>query len=207
MDKLTTSEINNALTDVRSAYRLLALYQQRILDTVKYICNAYSLPCNSGWSKFSGTASKNRMVDIDKISWEWLALYLYEFNLGGKEINTDKYHFKIVHQADTGYYDATADKKMNKINVDQYGDASMASTRLFFVLSKNANGCPMQNILNKNLKTRDNKTIKEGNWLAVPYSVDNFINQAATDKVLEAFNQVCKDYFGVEIMKELETKV
>jgi hypothetical protein len=203
MEKLNLSEVNEALKDVRSAYRLLALYQQRILDTVKYVSNAYGLKFNSGWSKFSDTASRNRMADINKNAWEWLALYLYEFNLGGKEIDTDKYHFKIVHQADTGYYDATADKKMDKINVDQYGDASMASTRLFFVLSKNANGCPQQHILNGNLKATDSSLIKKDKWLAVPYPVAGFANQESTDQVLKEFNLVCEDHWSVSLSGKL----
>ena len=42
MDQLNPAQINEALTDVRNAYRLLALYQKRVLDIIKYVSNKYN---------------------------------------------------------------------------------------------------------------------------------------------------------------------
>lgn len=202
MDKLNTSEINEALKDVRNAYRLLALYQKRLLDIVKYTANFYNVSFNSGWSKFSNAASHGNRASIDKLSWDWLSLYMYEFNLGAIEIGVDKYNFKIVHQADTGYFDASADKRIDRGNAEQFADANSAITRLFFVISKNDNGCPMQNILNSNLKAIDNKIIVKGNWLSVPYNLQRFSSQLETDIVLNEFSTVCKENFGVGIFEK-----
>ena len=200
MDKLNSTDISEALKDVRNAYRLLALYQTRLLDIVKYVANSYNVSFDSGWSKFSNAAGHGNRANIDRLSWDWLSLYLYEFNLGEIVIGADKYNFKIVHQADTGYFDASADQKIYRGNADQFSDASTAITRLFFVLSKNANGCPMQHILNSNLKARDNSRINKENWLAVPFNLQRFSNQLATDTVLSDFNMVCKDVFGIELL-------
>lgn len=200
MDKLNTSEINEVLKDVRNAYRLLALYQKRLLDVVKYVANSYNLTFNSGWSKFSSTASNGNRANIDNKSWDWLSLYLYEFNLGAIEIDSDKYNFKIVHQADSGYYDASADKKILKENTHQFADVHTSVSRLFFVISKNDNGCPMQHILNGNLKAQDNNIIEKGNWLAVPFNIERFTSQESTDSVVKEFNGIVKKYFGVELI-------
>ena len=203
MDKLNPSEINEALKDVRNAYRLLALYQKRILDIVKYVSNNYNVNFGSGWSKFTNAASHGNRASIDRSSWDWLSLYLYEFNLGAIEFGTDKYNFKIVHQADTGFFDASADTKFPRENVEQFADVNNAATRLFFVISKNDNGCPMQNILNGHLKAQDNSIIIKGNWLAVPFNLQRFSSQALTDSVLNEFNDICKEKFGVNIMEQI----
>jgi hypothetical protein len=201
MDKLNTTEINEALKDVRNAYRLLALYQKRLLDIVKYASNSYNATFNSGWSKFSNAAGHGNRASIDKLSWDWLSLYLYEFNLGTiVKIGTDKYHFKIVHQADTGFYDARVDKKIMHENVQEFSDANMSVTRLFFVISKNDNGCPMQHMLNGNLKAIDNNKIVKENWLAVPYNLQRFSSQMQTDSVLNEFNAICKETFGINLI-------
>ena len=202
MDKLNTLEINEALKDVRNAYRLLALYQKRLLDIVKYTSNFYNVSFNGGWSKFTNAASHGNRASIDRSSWDWLSLYLYKFNLGAIQIGVDKYNFKIVHQADTGYFDASADKRIDRGNAEQFADVTSAVTRLFFVLSKNDNGCPVQHILNGNLKAVDNNKITNGNWLAVPYNLQRFSNQLETDYVLNEFTTVCKDTFGVSIIEK-----
>ncbi|RFC55012.1 hypothetical protein [Brumimicrobium aurantiacum] len=202
MDKLNTGELNEALKDVRKAYRLIALYQKRVLDIVKYCSNNYNVVFNSGWAKFSIPAQNGNRANINYLSWNWLSLYTYEFNLGRIDRGEDRYHFKIVHQADTGYYDANAEKKVGKINVDQFGDVNTSKTRLFFVLSKNDNGCPMQHVLNGNLTTHDNQQILKGNWLAVPFDLQRFASQETTDMVLQEFNGICRDAFGVEINSE-----
>lgn len=204
MDKLNNSEINEALKDVRSAYRLLALYQKRLLDIIKYTANTYNLTFDSGWSKFSNAASHGSRASIDKLSWDWLSLYLYEFNLGEIQIGADKYYFKIVHQADTGYFDASVDNKIDRGNAEQFANANSAVTRLFFVLSKNENGCPMRNILNDNLQTVNNYKIKKGNWLAVPYNLQRFSSQIEADYVLNDFTAICKDTFGVSIIEKTQ---
>ena len=79
-------------------------------------------------------------------------MYLYEFNLGGIEIENNRYNLKIVHQADTGFYDVNEEKKIRADSVDQFADSSVSTTRLFFVISKNDNGCPIQHVLKGNLK-------------------------------------------------------
>lgn len=201
MDKLNQNEISTVLKDVRSAYRLLALYQKRLLDVVKYVGNKYGLSFHSGWSKFSNPASHGTRASIDKWSWDWLSLYLYEFNLGTIEINQDLYRFKILHQGDTGFFDASINKRVDKQNVEEFEDTSISKTRLFFIISKNADGCPIQQILEGNLSSQNDRKLLKGDWLAIPYEMERFSNQTATDLVISEFNNVCKRGFGIDLLK------
>ena len=201
MEKLTPFELNNVLKDVRNSYRVLALYQQRIIDTVKYIGNQYNLEFHSGYTKFAGAASNGKRAKIDNASgWDWLTFYLYEFNMGNVEIGGKKYSFKIVHQADTGYYDASTNEKISKKNVESFANADISKTRLFFVLSENANGCPIKNILSNHRNAEAKDVIRNGNWLAVPYDISLFLNEQSTDEVIKNFNSVCAKEFGINLL-------
>lgn len=200
MEKLNTSEFSNVLKDVRNSYRVLALYQQRILDTVKYIGNQYSLDFHSGWAKFGRGSSNGKTAKVIDSGWDWLPFYLYEFNMGNVDIGGVKYSFKIVHQADTGYYDTSLNEKISKRSVESFANADTSKTRLFFVLSENANGCPLKNILQNHRSADAKGVIRNGNWLAVPYDISLFLNEQSTEDVIKNFNGVCAKEFGVNLL-------
>ena len=206
MDKLNSTEINDVLKDVRASYRLLALYQKRLLDIVKYVANAYNVSFNSGWSKFSNAALHGNKASIDKSSWDWLNLYLYEFNLGTIVIDGDSYHLKIVHQADTGFYDTNINKNIKIESIAEFADTSVSTTRLFFVISKNDNGCPIEHILQDNLSCKNTSKLIKGNWLAMPYDLQRFSSQENTDNVVNEFNNLCEETFGNSIINFSKSK-
>jgi hypothetical protein len=206
MEKLNPNQLQDIFKDVRSAYRVLALYQRRILDTVKYIGNQYGFSFKSGWSKFSGAASHGNRASIDKLSWDWLTLYLYEFNMGSFSVNNNTYYFRIVHQADTGYFDANEINKISKLKVDQFAEVNTSETRLFLILIENEFGCPIQNVLNDHLTKDSIGIILKDNWLAVPYDIARFVSQETTDVVLQEFNKICKDTFNLDLLEVKDIK-
>jgi hypothetical protein len=75
-------------------------------------------------------------------------------------------------------------------------------SRLFLVLSENANGCPINNIIKQDLSYKTNKVIHNGSWLAVPYDIARFLNQDETNVVLNDFNNERKNAFGVDLMSQ-----
>ena len=198
MEKLNTFELNNVFKDVRNSYRVLSLYQQRILDIVKYIGNQYNFKFSSGWTKFSNASSNGKRANIDSWGWDWLSFYFYEFNMGNVDIEDKRYSFKIVHQADTGYYDVN--ERIDKRNVESFAPADTSKTRLFFVLSENANGCPIKNILQNHRSADAEGVIRNGNWLAVPYDISLFLNEQSTEEVIQNFNGVCEKEFRVNLI-------
>lgn len=204
MEKLNKNQFENVLEDVRKSYRLLALYQQRLLDVVKFVGNKYDREFSSGWAKFSRPMGNGNRARIEAWGWDWLTLYLYEFNMGHRKIGEDEYWFKIVHQADTGYYDKNSAEKIDKTEIEHFENAAKSTSRLFFVLSKNTHGCPIANLLNHHLNSESNGVVHNGKWMAVPYEMSRFMDEQSTNGVIEEFNKVVLSYFQVEIMPQVE---
>lgn len=202
MEKLNPNQLQDIFKDVRSAYRILALYQQRILDTVKYIGNQYDFSFQSGWSKFGRGTSNGKTATQNRRGLDWTSFYLYEFNMGNRDINGKIYSFKIVHQADTGYYDTKENQNILPVNVKAYNDVDLSETRLFFVISENDNGCPKKNLLKDNLAAVHNTILRNGSWLGVPYDISRFVNQEEADVVIKEFNTLCKDAFGIDLLSK-----
>ena len=206
MEKLNSREFESVLRDVRKSYRLIALYQKRVMDVVKYIGAAYNQNFESGWAKFSNASSNGNRANIDRLSWDWLSMYLYEFHMGQKVIGEDKYWFKIVHQADTGYFDTKENVQINKIAVDKFERSEDSKSRLFFVLSKNEGNCPIHHLLGPHLTSEVKGLVKNGNWIGVPYELSRFIDQKSTDQVLKEFNDIAYSEFQIELMPEVEVE-
>lgn len=205
MDKINQHDLQQALVDVRKSYRLLAVYQRRILDTVKFIANHYSLQLQGGYSKFSNIAKKGKGVQLTHWSWDWLSMYLYEFNLGYLEIDDIKYHFKLIHQADTGFYDVNDNQRTSKTNPSEFAASEKSECYLFFVVSKNTDGCPIERLLKDYLHKESIQSLKnKNNWFYAKYKIDEFINQDTTENVFKDFNKLIKLEFGLDLTKEIQ---
>lgn len=194
-------QFGTVLKDVRYAYRILALYQRRVLDIVEYVMNAYNMKFESGWSKYSNMAKHGNRAKLGYWSWDWLPMYLYQFSASSKDFNGDKLTFHILHQSDTGFYDVSVDKKIDRRDVEAFNKVEDSQTRLFFALIKNRNGWPMEELQGSyGMKSIENKTIKEGgDWIAKAFDMTRFVNQEKTDEVINEFNLLVIDHFGVNL--------
>lgn len=206
MDKINKQDFNNILKDVRKAYRLLYLYQQRLLDLIQYIANQFNRQFEEGWSKYSNGTVNGKRANINSWAWDWLNMYLYEFNLGRKDVNSDKIFFTIVLQSDTGFFDADID---SRIDVTKFADSANSETRLIFVVVKNGYGCPIENLLGNKLNKKttefENKKDEGEIWIGKAYNLLNFIDEKSTNQIIDDFHIYCKDKIGIE-MKETITK-
>ncbi|MCG8477003.1 MAG: hypothetical protein MI784_16170 [Cytophagales bacterium] len=203
MEKLKLNEFQNVLQDVRSAYRLLYLYQRRIMDTINFIGNQYSYSVQEGWCKFSNrTPSPKSAGIINKWSWDWLNMYLYEFYFGSRKIKEDKLYFSILIQSDTGMWDENSG---NKLNVASFGNVAEAKSRLIFIVGKNGFDRPVEDLLKNKLdKTHfefsdENGEIKR---YARAYDLENFLNEDTTMKIVKEFNKHCKDKGICDFLEE-----
>ena len=86
-------EINKAMKDVRSAFRLLALYQQSIVQLVHYMKGKFGfedrLMGHKLYSKaLSGVFDKHASQNIhaDMWGWDFLYGYMYEYYTGKRSI-------------------------------------------------------------------------------------------------------------------------
>lgn len=181
---MNTHELKDAMVDVRKSYRILAVYQRRVLDVVKYIGDYYGYAFMGGFSKFSSHAPEgSRMKDLSRWSWDWLSMYEYEFFFGTKNEIT----FSVLHQADTGFYDH---KLSNRTQVEEFSPAENCDTRLILCVCKGQGEHPWTNMLKRDLnKSKEKVTLEDSgtNWTGKSYSMHHFLDQQTTISALENF--------------------
>jgi len=187
-------ELEDSLIDVRKAYRLLYLYQKRVLDLMSFISSYYSLSFNGGWSKFSNFMPTKTRVKFNHWAWDWLNMYFYEFNFG--LLDDKRTTFAILLQSDTGFFESNA---KDKLDITNYKSSENSNTRIIFVCGRNIWGCPVEDFLNESLITKQDQFIKEVDgkdkiWVAKAYDLHFFLNKEETIKRLEDFRIFAKKY-------------
>jgi len=65
MSELTKEEFAAVTLDVRKAYRLLYLFQERVLGTVKFIAEQLDCKYGGGWSCFSNVTPRDGKGSLD----------------------------------------------------------------------------------------------------------------------------------------------
>lgn len=193
MEKINENQLTDVLKDVRKAYRLLYLFQKRILDTVSFIGTKYGFDkIERGYSKFSKRAPAIMAVDDKKWAWDWLNMYLYEFHFGAKDNDENKIYFSIILQSDTGFWDG---KSNDKLDLETYADVEESSSRLIFIAGRDAFGCPLEILLKEELgKDKSEYFIPGKPYYAKAYNIKDFLNEESTQKKIEDFNEQCMDH-------------
>ncbi len=192
-------QFGTVLKDVRYAYRILALYQRRVLDTVDYVMKAYNLNYGSGWAKFSEIAKNGNRAKLECWSWDWLPMYVYHFCAHYKDFNGEKFAFSILHLADTGYYDESVVKKIDQRDIEAFNRVENSQTKFYFTI-RNSNGSPIMEILEAFfIERNDSETIVQDDCIAKAYDMTRFVNQEKTDDVINEFNQLVIDHFGFNL--------
>lgn len=186
-------EFEKVLIDVRKSYRLLYLYQQRVLDLANFIGNKLSFSFEGGYSKFSSSIPNGNKVKLNRYSWDWLPMYLYEFHFGLKEVHSNEIHFSLILQSDTGFHDSNL---RDRLDLENFSEADNCKSRLILVAAKNVDwGCPIQNLLkemNRNkeiFEFKDNESI----WFGKAYDLVNFIDETSTNIQLLDFIAECNN--------------
>jgi len=131
----SSAKIDQALLDVRKAYRLLHDYQRMVLDAVNYIGKQFGLSYKGGLSKFSNAAPRDDKGRLDLCAWDWLNMVFYEFYFRpeGEDDNTSL-RFSVLLISDTGYFCAE-EETLAKANVAGYLPPDQSSTKVGFILS------------------------------------------------------------------------
>lgn len=101
----TPSQIDDALLDVRKAYRLLHDYQRSALDAVKYVGTHLGLEYWDGGPNFSYPAPRGSSSGLfDRWAWDWLNLYFYDFTFTRGVSKKDQVFLAVWLFSDTGYF-------------------------------------------------------------------------------------------------------
>lgn len=188
MSGLTKEEFENVLIDVRKAYRLLFLYQKRILDLIQFIGDTLDFRFGGGWNWFTNNLPTGSKTKLTGSAWDWLSMYFYEFNFSEKNINGSRMRFSVIIQSDTGFFDTMN----NYENINSYSPIDQSETKLIFIAGKNIWWDPDFKDLfnNENMelyKTGGNDLIltnENGKLIVKSFLLSRFINSEETNKCI-----------------------
>ena len=199
---MTNSEFDTVLVDVRKAYRLLYLYQRRVMDMVQFIGDSLEFRFSGGFPKFSNNTPKEGKGDLDNWAWDWINMYFYEFRFIPQDFSNSKIHFSVCIQSDTGFYDMASKEPLD---VYSFSDASKASTRLIFIVGVNTSQDNYVAVWNENNPLYKSDSVdyifKEHPQvlLAKSYPLSEFISAESTLKSLESWIEFCRENGIIDI--------
>ena len=200
MKSLTTSELNNALLDVRKAYRLLYEYQKRVLDTVNYISNNLGYTdYKGGVPQFTKPSPGYNKGTLSNWAWDWLNMYYYEFYFGGKSIAGKDVHLSIVLLSDTGFYDKNTDNN-KKTDLDCFNSVEQSQTKLILAIADHAwsgTTAKLGKLLNQYEKQElvYEYAIEDQQKLIIAknYNLALFLNKETTNLQIKDFEFFCRN--------------
>ena len=203
MEKINLNEFNQVLQDVRTAYRLIALYQTRVKDIVRYIMDNYQLTYAGGYQKFSASNPRNgKSAKLNNYTWDWLPMYMYQFTAKEFKKDSDEYCFHVYHVADSGYFDQFGPERgPDRLNITAFGPVASSKTRLFFVLSRNdVKGWPYSKVLKNHLTANSIVEISEGDWIAKSFDIQKFFNEESAIDMMKDFDNFCFEHFKIKLI-------
>lgn len=186
------SEFKNALIDVRKAYRLLYIYQRRVIDTVDYIATVIGINIENTYSCFSGSTFDGRKYNRENWAWDWLPMYFHEYYCGEKKLmDSSTIKIGIAIQSDTGFFDAPIS---NQRNIEAFGPVEESESRLLFYISRNCWKSDFpdfeQLFMQSNQKVILGAGIKQLTAIGLPLS--NFMNETLISESL----MTIEEYFN-----------
>lgn len=139
-NKISESQLNDALCEVRKAHRLIYEYQRRMLDLTWFIKTKLDFPQYAGIKKYSNPISSRGTIFHDMWSWDFIYTYVFEYYLG-EQADIDRklsWKFCIIQVSDTGFYKGCQDE-VTATNINSYASPEDSETRLLFYLSISPN--------------------------------------------------------------------
>lgn len=199
---MNSLDFEKALIDVRKAYRLLFLYQKRVMELVQFLGDSLSFSYGGGYSWFSENTPRSGKGSLDNYPWDWLNMYYYEFNFTTKEVSGNKFKFSILLQSDTGYYDSDSD---NALDIKSFLPVEESQTRLIFLIGKNcwhpdySSDFEDDAFFHKKLFTEYVKVDNDKSLLSKSFFLKDFGNLESSQKSLSTWIEFCKNNGVLEI--------
>jgi len=194
MENLTSFQLEEALCDVRKAYRLLYFYQRRVLDLVKFIGNTLEFEYKGGNPRFSAVTPRNGKGDLGCWAWDWLNMYYYEFYFGFKLIAGHNITFSIFIQSDAGYFDI---ENNNRTMVENFTPVENTKTRLIMVVGKDGWDIsklnPDAKVLSSQITDYFDNLMNGGIMIGKAYNLSEFINEESARLKINSFISYCKE--------------
>lgn len=209
-DKIEKDEFGKMLIDVRRSYRFLYLFQQRILDLVKFIGNYYQFPYYGGWSHFSNTIRKGK-GKLENWAWDWLPMYDYDFVFSTpiklKEEDSDTLIFSVLLQCDTGYFDLNKPSSEQRTQIQTFIPPAQSNTFLHIVLRENKRS--IQDYKNTQVKSNSREKFYDdstGLIIGYKFPLVNFLDESSTRTQLKIFADYVAEKTKIDL-KNLSTDI
>lgn len=192
--------VNNALVEVRKAYRLLADYQRKVLDLIDFIGSSYGRIYQGGYAKYGYPTPRNGKGNLDLWGWDWINMYFYEFHFGKELVGNHELFFSIFIVSDTGYYnERKTNSFLDKTDTELFTKPEESETKLIFLIGKNkweAGG-----LFDENFNKPEFILPKEGSegkddniMIFKSYPLAEFSSQENAEKQLKDFELYCKQF-------------
>ena len=194
-----SSNVHEALIDVRKAYRLLADYQRKVLDLVGFIGDSFGRNYSGGYSKYGAPTPRNGQGRLDRWSWDWLTMYFYEFHFGTEKVANDDIVFSVFVVSDTGYYNEKYNnQRLDKRETERFTNPKESETKLIFLIGKNK--WQHQGIFSENfnkpefiMENEGVESDENGKMIFKSYLLTDFVNQNKAEEKLKDFEMYCKE--------------
>jgi len=220
------ADIDNALIDVRKAYRLLYDYQRAALDVASYISVQLGFtPYWGGVPRFSDCSPRSEKGSLDCWAWDWLNLIFYEFRFGKCIGENEELRFSILLFSDTGYFISdTLNGELieQKKDVSSFAGVERSATMIGFLLykssiaeRKNMDDAKAQFLLCNSIQSKDAcrrfienegevpTELKDAGFLGKCYDFSCFCDAASSDAIInELVNAAPSRGFQLERIKK-----
>ena len=183
---MTREKTQEALCDVRKAYRLIFAYQRRILDSIQLLTQEHEVLY--GGPKFAGRP-KFKRFEFDRWSWDYLPLYqsIFKFRL-----NT-QYELSIYVNTDNGFFINDRGNHLDRTNLDRFEDEEKSGSYItLIVANENCDHNQRIAINNKIITNVDNTDkISSDNFIAKRYDLNNLIDFASIKSLKKDYRDYC----------------
>jgi hypothetical protein len=193
MATVSPNELEEIFIDVRKAYRLLYLYQRRVLDTIGFISSTLSKPYVEGHTLFSNSHKNQKQIHFHQWAWDWLPMFCYEFKFAVEEIKDSKYQFSVILYSDNGFEEAG--DMVTHTNVEEFYPVEISQTQIYFQLWKNvADWNEDYDILWRSESTdKYEHSENDTHFLSQRFNLSSFDNEDNIIGRLREFKEYCRE--------------
>lgn len=215
-----SKELDNAFTDIRNAFRLLARYQSRVQRIVNYIRE--HTPYTDMWGKrrFCDTIGTRRdspdkdyesnlRVWYDMWSWDFMYNYLFEYYFGQAKFGRKIVEMSVIQVSDDGFYKSMSNNP-SETDISTFLPADESNSYLILTAGWNAwlrddQEENFEEFLHKFLAGSKDFSVyidDKGHWsITKRYLMQRFASQKEADKVLVDFGRLVESNTGINLFK------
>lgn len=214
-----SKELDNAFTDVRNAFRLLARYQSRVQSIVNYIREHTPYTDMWGNRRYCDTIHSridcpdkgyaNLRVSQDMWSWDFLYNYMFEYYFGQQKFGRKTIEMSVIQVSDDGYYKSMANNP-SPTDISTFLPADESNSYLILTVGWNAwlrdeQEDDNEAFLHKFLAGSNDTSIyinDKGHWsITRRYPMQRFSSQKGADKVMADFGKLVQNHTDIELFK------